>query len=262
MSQVDYSIANQLMPAGRTDLNAHLAAIASLNSGATAPSTTFPYMLWADTANDLLKQRNAADSAWISLLVLSTGIGVISGATIKSRYEAEANAFTNTKNTKLTGIQSAAEVNPALVSLAEAQAGSAATERTWSSQRVRQAIQAAPAYVQAQVVLNTEDLSTGAGQALIHIPFARKLTAVHAEVATAGTTGVSTFDINRNGTTMLSTKLTIDSGETGSDTAVTAAVINTAQDDTAVNDVITIDIDGLSTTVPKGLVITMTFENS
>jgi len=30
-------------------------------------------MWWADTANDLLKQRNAADSAWINILTLSTG---------------------------------------------------------------------------------------------------------------------------------------------------------------------------------------------
>ena len=30
-------------------------------------------MWFADTANDLLKQRNAADSAWISILTLSTG---------------------------------------------------------------------------------------------------------------------------------------------------------------------------------------------
>jgi hypothetical protein len=30
-------------------------------------------MLWADTASGLLKQRNAADSAWINILTLSTG---------------------------------------------------------------------------------------------------------------------------------------------------------------------------------------------
>jgi hypothetical protein len=30
-------------------------------------------MMWADTANDLLKQRNAADSAWVDILTLSTG---------------------------------------------------------------------------------------------------------------------------------------------------------------------------------------------
>jgi len=149
-----------------------------------------------------------------------------------------------------------------LVTQAEAQAGSATTERIWSALRVREAHEASPSFVQIQVTQNADDVLTGTGIALVHIPFARKLTAVHAEVATAGTTGVSTFDINRNGITMLSTKLTIDSAETGSDTAATAAVIDTGQDDTAINDVITIDVDGVSTTKPKGLTITMTFENS
>jgi hypothetical protein len=150
----------------------------------------------------------------------------------------------------------------AVASLAQAQDGTSTTEYSWTPQRVHQAAEATPHYIAAQVVANDTDVATGTDQALIHVPFARKLTAVHAEVATAGTTGVSTFDINRNGTSMLSTKLTIDSAETGSDTAATAAVIDAAQDDTSVNDVITIDVDGVSTTAPKGLVITMTFENS
>lgn len=46
------------------------------SSGATAPAVTYAFMLWADTANDLLKQRNAADSGWISLLTISTGKSV------------------------------------------------------------------------------------------------------------------------------------------------------------------------------------------
>ncbi len=39
--------------------------LATNNSGASAPSTTYAYMLWADTTTGLLKQRNAANSAWI-----------------------------------------------------------------------------------------------------------------------------------------------------------------------------------------------------
>jgi hypothetical protein len=150
----------------------------------------------------------------------------------------------------------------AVASLAQAQDGTSTTEYSWTPQRVHQAAEATPHFIAVQIEENTVDLAVATDKALIHVPFARKLTAVHAEVATAGTTGVTTFDINRNGTSMLSTKLTIDSGETGSDTAATAAVIDAAQDDTSVNDVITIDIDGVSTTAPKGAVITMTFENS
>ncbi len=73
MSIHDYVIANQNGANTRADLNNALAAIVSNNSSATEPSTTYAFMWWADTANDLLKQRNAADSAWISILTLSTG---------------------------------------------------------------------------------------------------------------------------------------------------------------------------------------------
>ena len=58
---------------------------------------------------------------------------------------------------------------------------------------------------------------------------------------------------------MLSTKITIDSGETGSDTAATAAVIDTANDDVATNDVIRLDVDAISTTPAQWLIITLQF---
>jgi len=67
MAQHDYVIANQSGAAFRADLNNGLAAIVTLNSGATAPSTTYAYMLWADTTAGLLKMRNAANNAWITL---------------------------------------------------------------------------------------------------------------------------------------------------------------------------------------------------
>ena len=73
MAEHDYVIANQNGANTRSDLNNALAAIVSNNSKATAPTTTYAFMWWADTANDILKQRNAADSAWINILTLSTG---------------------------------------------------------------------------------------------------------------------------------------------------------------------------------------------
>jgi hypothetical protein len=73
MSTHDYIVDNQNGANFRSDLNNALAAIVSNNSSATAPSTTYAFMMWADTANDLLKQRNAADSAWVDILTLSTG---------------------------------------------------------------------------------------------------------------------------------------------------------------------------------------------
>ena len=67
MTQHDFDIANAGGGAVRTDINNALGALVSLSSGTTAPTTTFPHMLWADSTNAVLKQRNAADTAWISL---------------------------------------------------------------------------------------------------------------------------------------------------------------------------------------------------
>lgn len=67
MSQHDFVIDNQNAPASRADINNALQALASCSSGTTAPVTTYANMLWYDTANDLLKIRNEANSAWITL---------------------------------------------------------------------------------------------------------------------------------------------------------------------------------------------------
>ena len=65
--QADYVVSNGTGAAVRSDINGQLAAIVSNNSGATAPSTTYAYMLWADTSTNLLKLRNGANSAWITV---------------------------------------------------------------------------------------------------------------------------------------------------------------------------------------------------
>jgi hypothetical protein len=70
--QHDYIIANQSGASLRSDLNNGLAAIVSQNSGATQPSTTYSYQWWADTTTGLLKIRNAANSAWITVGTLAS----------------------------------------------------------------------------------------------------------------------------------------------------------------------------------------------
>lgn len=67
MSQNDLVIANQSAPDFRADLNDALQALGSLNSGSTAPSTTYANMLWYDTSNNILKMRSEADDAWINV---------------------------------------------------------------------------------------------------------------------------------------------------------------------------------------------------
>jgi hypothetical protein len=65
--QADYIVANGTGAAVRSDLNGQLAAIVSNNSGATEPATMYAYQWWADTTAGLLKIRNAANNAWITL---------------------------------------------------------------------------------------------------------------------------------------------------------------------------------------------------
>jgi hypothetical protein len=66
MSQHDYNIANGGGAAVRADINNALLAVLSQNSGATAPTTTKPFMFWYDTTTGIFKIRNAADSAWVT----------------------------------------------------------------------------------------------------------------------------------------------------------------------------------------------------
>ena len=108
------------------------------------------------------------------------------------------------------------------------------------------------------------NITVGDGAAYVTVPSSyagMNLVAVHARVITAGTTGRTDIQIYNLTQTadMLSTKITIDSGETGSDTAATAAVIDTSNDDVASWDVLRIDVDAISTTAPKGLIVTMEF---
>ena len=90
MAQHDYTLSDQSFPAMRADLNNVLAAIASQNSGNAGPSTTYAYQLWADTTTGLLKIRNAANNAWITIGTLgSANLGLATAAAL-----AEAQTFT------------------------------------------------------------------------------------------------------------------------------------------------------------------------
>jgi len=120
-------------------------------------------------------------------------------------------------------------------------------------------------YLQAVCFDFTTDNAVGDGKMYWHIPPAlngMNLVYVHAEVITAGTTGTEDIQIHNLTDTadMLSTVLTIDTGETGSDTAATPYVINGATDDVATNDVIRVDVDVIHTTAAKGLILTLGFQ--
>jgi len=95
-------------------------------------------------------------------------------------------------------------------------------------------------------------LTTGAAKVTFRMPCAMTLTAVRASLTTAQASGsIFTVDINEGGTTILSTKLTIDNTEKTSTTAATPAVISDAAlaDDAE----ITIDIDQVGDGTAAGL---------
>lgn len=87
----------------------------------------------------------------------------------------------------------------------------------------------------------TTEITTETAKITFRVPYACTLTDVRASLTTASSSGIPTFDINENGTSVLSTKLTIDANEKTSTTATTPVVIS----DSALADdaEITIDVD-------------------
>lgn len=106
--------------------------------------------------------------------------------------------------------------------------------------------------------------ATGDGKAYFRVPASMggmDLVAVAARVITAGTTNTTDIQIHNltQAADMLSTKITVDSAETDSSTAATAAVIDASNDDVASGDLLRIDVDAVSTTPAQGLIVSMEF---
>lgn len=99
-------------------------------------------------------------------------------------------------------------------------------------------------------------LTAGAGKVTFRMPYAFTVTAVRASLSTAQTSGsIFTVDINEAGTTIISTKLTIDNTEKTSTTAATPAVIS---DSSLADDAeITVDIDQIGDGTAKGLKVVL-----
>ena len=163
------------------------------------------------------------------------------------------------------------------ITQAEAEAGSATTRRAFTAQRVFQSI---AGYIAANFSAVGQALATAANAAaartaigagtdvdVYKVPigdegtaitagtnkvrfkadFAGTLVAVRAGVNTAPTGSTLIVDINKNGVSMLGTKLSIDATETSSTTAASAATITTTS--IADDDEISIDIDQIGSTV-------------
>ncbi|MBS7703326.1 hypothetical protein [Chelatococcus asaccharovorans] len=102
----------------------------------------------------------------------------------------------------------------------------------------------------------TSAISAGTNKAYLRMPYAFTLTAVKASFLTAQASGnIFTVDVNKNGTTVLSTKLTIDNTEKTSATAATAAVISVSS--FSADDEVTIDVDQIGNGSARGLEVTL-----
>lgn len=126
-----------------------------------------------------------------------------------------------------------------------------------------------PALVIINMVLPTTDVGTGDDQGWVN--FGPEFNgfdlvdvrAYHIDVGSgAGTTTIA-IRRDRGGAEVevLSTNLTIDSGERDHTTAATPAVINTANDDINTGDAYRVDVDAIpATTAPKGLAVHCLFK--
>jgi hypothetical protein len=102
----------------------------------------------------------------------------------------------------------------------------------------------------------TTALSTGAAKVTFRMPYAFYLTSVKASLTAAQTSGTAfQVDVNNGGTSVLSTKLTIDNNELTSVTAATPAVISAPY--FAADAVVTIDIDTCTAAQATGLKVTL-----
>ena len=102
----------------------------------------------------------------------------------------------------------------------------------------------------------TTAITVGTNKVYIPLPTSFTLTEVRAFLSTPQTSGsIFTVNINLNGVSILSTKLTIDNNENSSKTATTPAVIsNTTMTD---DGIISIDVDQIGNGTAKGLIVTL-----
>ena len=112
-----------------------------------------------------------------------------------------------------------------------------------------------PVNIQVACSDETTALTTGTAKMSFRMPHGMTLTEVRASVTTAPTGSVLTVDIN-DGTSILSTKLTIDIGEK---TSTTSAIPPVLSQIALVDDAeITIDIDTIGSTIAgTGLKVTL-----
>jgi hypothetical protein len=86
MPQHDMVLDNAPGAVFRADANNALLALATLNSGPSAPATPYANMLWADTTALQLKKRNSANTTWVVVGDLDAqNFGLLAQAALRSQ---------------------------------------------------------------------------------------------------------------------------------------------------------------------------------
>jgi hypothetical protein len=228
------------LPAASALAGSELIEVAQLSTTVTITATTLSALASDNSYND-------------------SGSGfVAAGFAIGDRVKVT--GFTgNTANNILVGVITALTTAKMTIGGADGDvivddaAGESVTIAKWTGKRLS-AIKTESMVVAASD--ETTALTTGTGKVAFRMPYAFVLTDIRASLTTAQASGsIFTVDVNEGGTTILSTKLTIDNTEKTSTTAATPRVIS----DTALADdaEITVDIDQVGDGTAKGLKVTL-----
>lgn len=224
-------------------------AITSLN-GLTASTQTFATPGTTGTAPNW----NSATSAHTLNIPSANASGVTAGLISNTEF----NTFNNKVSTGAITGSGLTMATSRLLGRTTASSGaveeiSVGTGLTLSGGTLSAAL---PIEIQVACSDETTALTAGAGKVTFRTPCAMTVTAVRASLTTAQSSGtIFTVDINEGGTSILSTKLTIDNTEKTSTTAATPPVIS----DTSLADdaEITVDIDQIGDGTAKGLKVTI-----
>ena len=223
MATHDYVIDNQSASAFRTDLNNALQAILTQNSSATAPATTAANMIWYDTANDQIKKRNEANSAWITLGTIDEGAGTFTPTgqrSLSSQAQAEAGTDNTTVMTPLRAAQAIAALTP---TYADTVLLGTLTTTSGSSQTLSGLV--LTDYKFLHFTLNGVSTS-GAGGTIGLGPITDLFGTATGAVAVSGMGWVDLGNGVATAVTKLSTVSTVGAGASGYSTATTSVSVN------------------------------------
>ncbi len=217
------------------------------------PETSFPFRLVGVSIPGLTDYRESLTIG--GNVILSDASTVSALTTVGTLAAGNATAIVDAASLTVAG-------KIEIATVAETTAGSDATRAVSPDGLAGSDVMGGRA-IQMVVIEFATSIATGDGQFYFHVDqrlAGMNIVDVHAEVITAGTTGtldIQLVNVTQAAADILSTKLTIDTGETGSDTAATPAVISATEDDLQLNDLIRVDVDAVHTTPAKGLIVTI-----